>query len=440
MKMTLSLYDWCILNNKPNMIDEWDESNNVSMQNVAYGSDKKYAWRDSFGHRWDASPNNRTNHNTGCPVCAGRVLLHGFNDLVTTRPDIASEFMMDKNIGIDINSLTIHSIKKVWWKCSECGREWRAKVSERVAGHGCKSCTSKIKAENRVAKLLEDGGSLWDSGYDFINEWDYDKNYPLTPYDVTPMANRKAYWICSECGHSWKALINNRAFGNGCPECAKAKRVQTKTTNDILQRGSLADVNPRLAEEFLIEKNNDLKPSDILLHSGKLYWWKCKDCGCEWQATADSRADNKGCPECARNNSKSRLQRLVEKYIEEKYCLMMKHEFDCSLHCKNPKTSCNMPYDNEIVLSNGVKLIIEVHGVQHYQVTGWAKSKAKHYNITPEEAFEYQRWKDNYKQAYAIGQGYEYLIIPYWSETDESYQLIIDSKIHEILSKTQQND
>ena len=440
MKMTLSLYDWCILNNKSDMINEWDESNGISMQNVAYGSDKKYGWTDSFGHSWNASPNNRTNHGTGCPICAGKILLRGFNDLVTIYPDIASEFMVDKNVGVDINSLTIHYSKRVWWKCSVCGREWLAKVSERVAGHGCKVCTSKIKAENRVAKLIEDNGSLWDSGCSFLSEWDYDKNYPLTPCDVTPMANRKAHWICSECGYNWEALISNRMLGNGCPECAKAKRAKTKLQNDIVQRGSLTDTSPRLAEEFLIEENNGIKPSEILLHSGKPYWWRCKDCGYIWRTSADARARGNGCPECARNNSKSRLQRMVENYIQKTYSVAIQHEFGCSLRCRNPKTSCYMPYDNEIVLPNGVKLIIEVHGMQHYQVTGWAKSKAKYYNITPEEAFEYQQWKDAYKKSYAIEQGYEYLIVPYWSETDGSYRSIIDSKIHKILSKTKQND
>ena len=32
--------------------------------------------------------------------------------------------------------------------------------------------------------------------------------------------------------------------------------------------------------------------------------------------------------------------------------------------------------------------------------------------ISMEEAFEYQKWKDNFKKKYALEQGYNYLEIP----------------------------
>ena len=62
-------------------------------------------------------------------------------------------------------------------------------------------------------------------------------------------------------------------------------------------------------------------------------------------------------------------------------------------------------------------------------------------NISLQEAFEYQLWKDEYKKQYALSQGYHYLEIPYWTEHDGSYQQLIDDTIHKILTlKTQQND
>ena len=39
-----------------------------------------------------------------------------------------------------------------------------------------------------------------------------------------------------------------------------------------------------------------------------------------------------------------------------------------------------------------------------------------------------------YKKQYALSQGYYYLEIPYWTESDESYKTLIDEKIKSILT------
>ena len=88
-----------------------------------------------------------------------------------------------------------------------------------------------------------------------------------------------------------------------------------------------------------------------------------------------------------------------------------------------------MPYDNEIL---DLKLIIEVHGIQHYTITNFAKMSAKKFNTTPEYELEYLRWKDNYKKQFALDNGYSYLEIPYLAEKDDYYKKIIDDKIKEI--------
>ena len=59
----------------------------------------------------------------------------------------------------------------------------------------------------------------------------------------------------------------------------------------------------------------------------------------------------------------------------------------------------------------------------------------KRNNVTPEEEFNVRQEYDTYKKNYAIAHGYNYLVIPYWSEKDEKYKEIIDSKIEEIVTQ-----
>jgi len=56
----------------------WDPSE------VTYGSRKKQNWKCPRGHVYDAVVKTRTGQGSGCPYCAGRRVLAGFNDLATT--------------------------------------------------------------------------------------------------------------------------------------------------------------------------------------------------------------------------------------------------------------------------------------------------------------------------------------------------------------------
>ena len=100
---------------------------------------------------------------------------------------------------------------------------------------------------------------------------------------------------------------------------------------------------------------------------------------------------------------------------------------ECNCIPINPYTKMPLPFDNEIP---DKKVIIEVHGNQHYEETGWHITHAKVSGRTPTEEFEYQKWKDQYKKDYAINQGYTYIEIPYWTIQDESYKKILDNNIN----------
>lgn len=56
----------------PDISKEWDFDKNSGFvpEKVSYGSKKKYWWRCTNGHSWEASPNQRTRpKSSGCPIC-----------------------------------------------------------------------------------------------------------------------------------------------------------------------------------------------------------------------------------------------------------------------------------------------------------------------------------------------------------------------------------
>ena len=101
-------------------------------------SNIKVWWKCAKGHEWQATIAHR-NNGTGCPICVGKKVLSGNNDLETLNPKLASEWNYEKNNELKPQDFTPNSNKKVWWKCSN-GHEWQAVINNRNKGSGCPIC------------------------------------------------------------------------------------------------------------------------------------------------------------------------------------------------------------------------------------------------------------------------------------------------------------
>ncbi len=266
----------------PKLLDEWDFEKNdklgVFPNKVKCTSNKKVYWKCSVcGHIWMSSIYSRSNNGTGCPVCCNHQILIGYNDLQTTHPLLVKEWNYEKNNSLLPTMFTYGSNKKVWWKCSTCGYEWQAVVSNRTAlGRGCPKCALKsIGLKNSIPK---EGHSLKDNFPNLVKEWNYEKNGDLLPSLVTCSSGKKVWWKCNKCGHEWQTVISNRTRGNGCPKCAKKKN--NKSVSSIRNSDSL---------NGNIENLNQQK--GVLL--------QCLICGNEWQIPASQHNRNSVCPVCS---------------------------------------------------------------------------------------------------------------------------------------------
>ncbi len=122
--------------------DGWDPTT------IGSGHGSRKAWKCSLGHFWKTSPSNRTLQDTKCPVCSGRQLETGFNDLQTKFPDVAAQAD-----GWDPTTINAGTNKKMKWKCSENHR-WNAAVSSRTSlGSGCPSCAIYGFDPNKISWL-----------------------------------------------------------------------------------------------------------------------------------------------------------------------------------------------------------------------------------------------------------------------------------------------
>ena len=270
----------------PEIAAEWDYDKNdgLSPEQFTPSSNTKVWWICQNGHSWKTSINHRTN-GQGCPYCTGRKLLVGFNDLASQRPDLAKEWDFEANEGLLPSQVNIHSTKKRWWICGQCGYRYTVTVTQRVNGRGCPKCAGKVvvAGDNDLATLYPE----------IAKEWDWEKNENLKPSEFLPGSHKKVWWKCSKCQHEWQAMIYSRTVdGQGCPKCAG--QVLVPGEND------LATLYPEIAKEWDWEKNKSLKPSAVRPGTDKRVWWRCSKCGHEWLALIYSRTGaGQGCPKCA---------------------------------------------------------------------------------------------------------------------------------------------
>ena len=103
-------------------------------------------------------------------------------------------------------------------------------------------------------------------------------------------SNKKVWWKCPK-GHEFQGKINDRANKRrGCPICSN--RIIVPGIND------LKTLNPELAAEW-DEWQNELKPTEVGIHSNKKIWWICYK-GHRWKTSVNDRTRGTNCPICAR--------------------------------------------------------------------------------------------------------------------------------------------
>lgn len=123
----------------PDLAAEWHPTKNGNLT-PADITEKRFAnvwWKCSkCGYEWEASPNNRS-RGIGCPCCSGRVPQIGENDFQTLYSEVAKEWNYERNGDLKPEQFLPKSGKKVWWRCSVCGYEWKTEIRNRTNGHGC---------------------------------------------------------------------------------------------------------------------------------------------------------------------------------------------------------------------------------------------------------------------------------------------------------------
>lgn len=336
-----------------------------------------------------------------------------------SREDLLKRWDYEKN-DLKPNEVLYSSAKRKWLKCPNGIHESELKnVNSYVSGLGnvdCKACNSFAQwgCENIDKDFL-------------LMYWNFNKNIGIDPWEVTKGCNKKVWIKCQnkEYHESYRTECTSfTAMECRCPLC-------TNRNGKVHVLDSLGTLFPEALDIW--SSKNKKSALQYSPHSNTKVWWKCSSGkhGDYYRLIANSSKLNFRCPKCVQESTESVLQEKVRLYIESlKYTIL--HENQCTIVPMNPKTKTQLRFDNEI---KELKLVIEVHGIQHYELNGFHSLTAIQYNTTPEYEFHMLKVRDRYKRIYAYLKGYQYLEIKYDTNDEKgTWKRLINYKIEDILS------
>ena len=202
--------------------------------------------------------------------------------LAETHPEVAKQWHPTKNNHLLPKDFLPGSSKKAWWKCLKGDDHiYEMRIYNRTSGQGCSICSGrKIVKSNCLATLNPK----------LAKEWHPTKNKNHTPYTVGPGSNKYFWWKCFKGeDHEWKAQLNSRNMGKGCPICSGHK---------IVKSNSLVRLHPKLVKEWHPTKNGKLKPENVGIGTKKKVWWICSKVGHEFYSLIYPRTKGGRCPIC----------------------------------------------------------------------------------------------------------------------------------------------
>lgn len=174
-------------------------------------------------------------------IYSSYILTRKSKNLKSFYPQLAKEWHPTKNGNLTPEMVAPVSNKKVWWICPN-GHEYQSIIGSRTnMGSGCPICSRKMFDSKTVTKssfkhysvkkIVSGINDLLTAYPELCKEWCYEKNAEigLYPDKVAPHSDKKAWWVCKNCGKIWFAKIDGRTRMNaGCPECAKQFISQSK--------------------------------------------------------------------------------------------------------------------------------------------------------------------------------------------------------------------
>lgn len=210
------------------------------------------------------------------------------------------------------------------------------------------------------------------------------------PNQISYGSADKYFWNCFDCGSEYDMSVHHRTSGNNCPFC---RGIRVNHTN------CLWNTHPEVAKMLV----NPERGNEITAGTHKKDYFKCEECGnVDKKMIVNVTRQGFSCSKCS--DGVSYPEKFIMNFLDQinvEYGKEKIFEWSYNVTHKNKKLSGRKKYDFYIPSLN---LIIEVHGVQHFE---------KSFETIKGETrtLEEEKENDKLKKEIAEENGMEYIVI-----------------------------
>jgi very-short-patch-repair endonuclease len=369
----------------------WNSLRNgdVSPRNIALGCHLKYWFRcGECNHDLYLMP-SVINRGRWCITCSNQSRCGDLDCRLCFEHSFAShenaKFWHPLGNANRPRNVALHSGKKYWLECGECGHEFS--TSPEIVNKGCRCgfCDNKLRCEDPNCQLCFKHSF---ASHEKAKFWHPTKNEDIKPRNIALNDNDKYWFKCGECKHEFDLGPNKINADHWCDFCANLARCEDLDCQFCFKHSFASNEK---AQFWHPTKNGDIKPRSVALNSAKKYWFVCAENGHEFPASpSDINSGGRWCNIC-RNKTEAKLNVFLNENVGGiEYQVYVEW-------CKNFETSRYFPFDFRIEC---YKIIIELDGDQHFRDIKSRNSLAK--NIQD---------RDKYKMRRAIENGYSIIRI-----------------------------
>lgn len=251
----LSFEEWCVQNNKLDILNRWDyDLNDCKPSGISHGVKNKYYFKCPNGlHESELkSINDFTSGHDGIMNCkkCNSFAQYLINNYGNNALDLYWDW--EKNI-INPWNIDKNSTNRVWIKCQEKDYHGSSKIlinSFTAMGVRCPYCGKK------KVHIFDSLGYLYP---EVLNLWS-DKN-KKSPYKYKPYSSEEVYWKCPEGKHEdyKRNITSSNSVSFRCPKCVQEQ------DESLIQEMTRLYINS-LGHEILHENNCTLHPKNIVKH------------------------------------------------------------------------------------------------------------------------------------------------------------------------------
>ncbi len=346
--------------------DCWSLVNIKGPRECSLKSDEKFWFEcEKCHHHFQAGLGKITTRGQWCPYCANRqrcppetieACTLCWNRCFASHPK-ATQWSIERN-EITPREVALNDNRKFWFDCDKCHHSIAVRLLHINTGQECPFCANKRRCQPLTIESCKQCWKKCFASHPMARYWSDTKNVK-SPREVALNDNRKFWFTCDKCHHSFNIALNSVNQGHWCPFCANRQRCPPATIESCAHCWGVTFASHPKAVQWSSVKN-EKTTLEVALNSHLKYWFDCDKCHKSFNMSLDKITDGQWCQFC-----KHKTEALVFDWcLECDPTAIRGARFNW---CASNQTNRLYPFD---IYCPGYGVIIEVDGPHHFQNVG----------------------------------------------------------------------